>query len=141
MKNKQNKESVMSKASLTKGISIETKDTLGTAAKVTNLISNQAKANIRAAWAAGENGHGYFSLITDHNDKALEALKKDFPTTREQEVLVVNANNQLGEIANITNQISKANININFLYTTTFDNKPAVILSTTDNKKAMELLG
>lgn len=130
----------MAKASITKGISIETTDTLGTAAKVTNLISNQAKANIRAAWAAGENGHGHFSLITDHNDKALEALKNEFPTTKEQEVLVINADNQLGEIATITNQISQANININFLYTTTFDNKPALILSTNDNKKALELI-
>lgn len=129
----------MVKATLTKEIHIETQDTIGTAAKVTQLVSNQAKSNIRAAWAAGENGHGHFSLITDSNLKALEALKGEFPTSKELEVLVIDASNQIGDIANITKQISGANININYLYTTYFDNKPSVILSTTDNKKALGL--
>jgi hypothetical protein len=134
-----NKEKVMVKAILTKGISIETPDTVGTAAKVTELVSNQAKTNIRAAWAAGENGHGYFSLITDSNGKALEVLKKDFPKTQELDLLVFGATNKLGEIYEITNQLSKANININYLYTTLLDNKPALVLSTNDNKKALGL--
>lgn len=129
----------MVKATLTKGIVIETPDTIGTAAKVADLISKQAKANIRAAWAAGTDGHGHFSLITDSNQKALEVLKKDFPKTQEKEVLVLNVPNHLGEMAEITTQLSKANININYLYTSTFDDKPALILSTNDNKKALGL--
>jgi hypothetical protein len=129
----------MVKATLAKELYIETKDSIGIAAKVTKLVSSQAKANIRAAWAAAENGHGHFSLITDSNQKVLEALKTDFPTTKELEVLVVDASNKMGEIADITSQISNANININYLYTTYFDNKPALILSTTDNKKALGL--
>lgn len=127
----------MTKALLTKGITIETADAIGTAAKVTQLVSKQAKANIRAAWATGENGHGYFSLITDSNAKALDALKKEFPKTQEQELLVLGADNQAGEIFTITEQLSKANININYLYTTLLDNKPALVLSTNDNKKAL----
>ena len=129
----------MVKATLTKEIHIETQDTIGTAAKVSQLVSNQAKTNIRAVWAAGENGHGHFSLITDSNQKALEALKKDFPKSQEHEVLVFGASNQLGEIADITKQLSDANLNINYLYTTSLDNKPALVLSTNDNKKALSL--
>lgn len=129
----------MLKATLTKEISIETPNKIGVAAKVTQVISNQAKANIRAAWAAGENGQGYFSLITDNNAKVLDLLKKDYPKTQEREVLVLGAQDTIGTIADITNKLSNANLNINYLYTTSYDNQPALVLSTDDNKKALGL--
>jgi hypothetical protein len=129
----------MVKATLTKEITIETPNAAGIAANVTQLVSNQAKANIRAAWAAATDGHGYFSLITDSNQKAIDALKKDYPKTKEDEVLVLNVKNAPGEIAQITDKLSQANLNINYLYTTYFDNQPALILSTDDNKKAYNL--
>ena len=115
----------MFKAMLTKEISIETPNKVGVAAKVTQVISNQAKANIRAAWAAGENGQGHFSLITDNNAKVIEMLKKEYPETEEHEVLVLGVTNAMGEIAQVTEMLSKANLNINYLYTTYYDNKPA----------------
>jgi hypothetical protein len=130
----------MMKATLTKEICIETMNKIGVAAQVTELVSNQAKANIRSAWAAGENGSGHFSLITDSNQKALEALKKDFPDTKEHEVLVLAGHDHLGGIAEVTSKLSKADLNINYLYTSIFDDKPALILSTNDNKKALGLL-
>lgn len=129
----------MYKATLTKEISVETANAKGIAAKLTQLVANQAKANIRSAWASGTNGTGHFSLITDSNTKVMEALKKDFPKLQEQEVLVLNVKNHLGDIAEITTQISNADLNINYLYTTYFDNQPAVVVSTSDNKKAQGL--
>ncbi len=129
----------MFKAMLTKEISIETPNKVGVAAKVTQVISKQAKANIRAAWAAGENGQGYFSIITDNNAKVMDMLKKDYPTTKEHEVLVLGVSNTMGEIAEVTEMLSKANLNINYLYTTYYDNKPALVMSTDDNKKAFGL--
>lgn len=131
----------MYKAMLTKEISVETPNNVGVAAKLTNVVAKQAKANIRAAWAAAENGKGYFSLITDNNGKVMEALKKEYPTAKEHEVLVVGVNNDVGEIAAITSKISEANLNIKYLYTTWYDNKPAIVMSTDDNKKAYSLFG
>lgn len=129
----------MYKAMLTKEITVETPNTVGIAAKVTDVVAKQAKANIRAAWAAGENGKGHFSLITDNNGKVMDMLKKDYPTTKEHEVLVLGVTNAMGEIADITNKISDANLNIHYLYTTWYDNKPAIVMSTDDNKKAYSL--
>ncbi len=129
----------MVKATLAKEICVETPDSKGTAAKLTQLVANQAKANIRAAWAAGTAGNGHFSLITDNNHKVLESLKKDFPKAKENEVLVFGVKNALGDIAEITHKISGADLNIDFLYTTHFDNQPSLIISTNNNKKAMEL--
>lgn len=129
----------MVKAILTKEISIDTPNGVGIAAKVAQLVSGQAKANIRAAWASGVNGSGHFSLITDANQKVMDALKGEFPKLKEQDVLVFDVKNALGDIAMVTEQLSKANLNINYLYTTYVDEKPALILSTDDNKKALGL--
>ncbi len=129
----------MYKATLTKEISVETPNQVGVAAKLTQLIAGQAKANIRSAWAAGTNDHGHFSLITDNNQKAIEAIKGEFPKLKENEVLVFLVKDHLGDLAGITSEISKADLDINFLYTTHLDNQPALVLSTSDNKKAQTL--
>jgi hypothetical protein len=126
-------------ATLTKEINIETPNTVGIAAKLTQIVAKQTNANIRAAWASGFNGQGHFSLITDNNLKAIEALKTEFPKIKEREVLVVNAKNTVGEIADVTNKISQANLSIDFLFTTYFGDKPAIVISTDNNKKALEL--
>lgn len=129
----------MYKAMLAKEISVETPNTIGIAAKLTDVVAKQAKANIRSVWASGTNGKGQFSLITDNNTKVIELLKKEYPKTQEHEVLVLGVNNAMGEIADITSQLSKASLNIEYMYTTWYDNKPAVVLSTDDNKKACGL--
>lgn len=122
-----------------KEITVETPNAAGIAGKLATLVSNQAKANIRAAWASGYNSQGHFSLITDNNQKVIEVLKKEFPKTQEQDVLVFNVKNETGKMAEIVNQIGQAGININYLFTTYFENQPAIVLSTSDNKKALAL--
>lgn len=129
----------MVNATLTKEITVETPNTKGIAAKVSQLVAEQAKANIRAAWAYGTDGSGHFAIITDNNQKALDALKKEYPQTQEHEVIVFNVTNSIGMIEEVTNKISQAGLNIEYLYTTYFEDKPAIILSTNDNKKALSL--
>jgi hypothetical protein len=126
-------------ATLTKELTVETPNTTGTAAKVSHLVSEQAHANIQAAWAFGDGSKGHFSLITDNNQKALAALKKDYPNIQEHEVLVFHVANSIGAIEEVTQKISKAGLDIEYLYTTYFENQPAIVLSTNDNKKAMTL--
>lgn len=130
---------IMTKATLTKEITVETANSLGIAAKLANLVSQQAKANIRAAWASGFNSKGHFSLITDNNQKVIEALKKEFPKTQEHEVVTLNVTNTIGQIEEVTNKISQAGLNIDYLYTTYLDDKPTIVISTDDNKKAVSL--
>lgn len=129
----------MYKASLAKEVTIETENTKGIAAKVTGLIANKAGANIRAGWALGLNGKGIFSWITDNNDKVVDALKKDYPTVKEVEVIMIEGKDKAGEVAEITDKISHAGLNIDFLYTTYLNNKPTIIVATENNQKALTL--
>lgn len=129
----------MVKAILTKEISVETENKKGTAAKVSQLISKQAQVNIQAAWAAAHNGKGHFSFITDNNDKAMDALRKDYPELKEHEVVVVNVSDAIGDILEVTNKISEAGLNIDYLFTTYMQERPAIVISTDDNKKAYGL--
>lgn len=129
----------MYKATLTKEITVETPNEKGVAAKLSHLLSDQAKVNIRSGWGLGINGIGRFNLITDNNQKAIEALKGTYPKTSETEILIVNTKDQLGEIAEVTDKISQAGININFLHGTYIDGKPVIVISTDDNQKALGL--
>jgi hypothetical protein len=129
----------MLKATLTKEVTVETPNNVGVAAKLTGLVANQAKANIRAAWAEGVNGQGHFSLITDSNQKVIDALKGEFPKIQEREVLVFDAKNAIGELAEVASKIGNANIDIDYIFTTFLDNKPAIVVYTKDNKKALAL--
>lgn len=129
----------MYNTTLVKEISLDTSNETGMAARILGLVSSKAHANIRSAWATGTNNQGHFSFITDNNAKAMEALKGEFPKCRESEVLVVNVKEGLGEIEKITNLLGKANLGINYIYTTYYDNQPSVILSTSDNRKAQTL--
>lgn len=129
----------MINATLVKEISVETPNTIGTAAKLTHTVSGLAKANILSAWAAGDSSKGHFSLITDNNQKAMEALKKEFPKTAEHEVVVLTVPNAVGTMEEVSEKISKAGLNIEYLYTTYIENKPSIVLSTNDNKKALSL--
>ncbi|MDX1902335.1 MAG: hypothetical protein SFW66_10120 [Gammaproteobacteria bacterium] len=129
----------MVQVSFAKEITVETPNTVGIAAKLAGLVANQAKANISAAWAAGHNSQGHFSLITDNNQKVLDVLKKEYPKAQEQDVLIFNVSNEPGQISEITNKIGGAGININYLFTTYYQNQPAIVLSTSDDKKALAL--
>lgn len=130
----------MIKATLTKEIAVETSNASGTAAKFTHLIADQAKAHIETVWAAGQNGKGHFSLITDNNKKVLEVIKKDFPQSIEHEVVLLEGADAVKNIAEITDNLGQAGLNIDYFYTTSFHEHPAVIVSTSDNKKALSLL-
>lgn len=129
----------MYKATVAKEITVETPNDLGVAAKIAIVVSKDAKTNIRTIWAHGMNGHGYFGIMTDDNAKALTELKKVFPSSKEVDVLMINTQDEVGEVADIANKICNAGININFLTATYIEGKPVVIVSTENDQKAQEL--
>ena len=131
----------MSNASLEKELKIITENTTGIAGKLTSLIANEANVNIKALWGGVLNGKGNFSIITDNNANVATTLKNsEFNNLQEGELLVVRVPNKIGSCANIASTIGSAGIDINFLFTTIFDNEPAVVLSTKNNQKALGLL-
>jgi len=116
-------------------------DAVGIASKLTDYIANQAKTNIKAMWAGAVDGKGYFSFITADNDAVKNSLKDtEFSDFMENQVVVARVPDQVGSCADLTKKIGDAGINIHFIYTTIFDNEPAIVLHTEDNQKALDLL-
>jgi len=130
----------MGKATIEKELLVETPNEIGTAGKLTKVFSDQAHVNIKALWGGIVNGKGVFSVVTENNNKAVDALKgSDFNNFKEQDVVVVRTTDTIGTCSEIANKVGGAGIDINYLFTTIFDSKPAVVLSTNNNQAALKL--
>ena len=130
----------MTKATIEKELFIKTPNEVGIAGQLTTLVSEQANANIKAFCGRVVEGKGEFSILTDNNSKVASTLKtSNFNNFREQDVLVVRTTDSVGTCAAITDKIGTAGINIDYLFTTIFDNDPAVVLSTDNNREALNL--
>lgn len=130
----------MSNATLEKEIWVETGSSHGIAGKLNSFISQQG-ANIIATWGSDWNGKGQFHFITDQNSKVLQSLKSssDFASAKEEEVVVVRAPNNKAVCAEYTEKLGQAGININWFFTTVYNNDTAIVFSTSDNQKAYSL--
>ncbi len=130
----------MTFATLEKEIQIETPNTVGTAGKLNGMIAQQANSDIKATWAGAMNGKGQFSIITEDPNRVKDVLKSsEFSNYHEGEVVVVRVDDQKGALANVTEKIGNAGLNISYMFTTIFDNEPAIVVSTDDNQKAFKL--
>lgn len=129
----------MTNASIEKELRIQTPDSVGMAGKLTSYISGTG-TNIKSMWGGSWEHKGMFSFVTEDNEKVKNALSgSEFSDYSESDVLVVWVPDKKGTCSEVASKIGKAGININYFYTTIFDNKPAVILSTDDNQKAYGL--
>lgn len=130
----------MTTATLEKQFFITTPNNVGTASQLADIVSRQAKADIRAIWGSEQGQQGQFYMITDDNSLVSNELRQNgFDDFREEEVLVVRTADQKGAYADLAKKLADANVNVNYLFTTIFDNQPAVIFQTDDNQKAWKL--
>ena len=100
----------------------------------------EAGINIQAicAWTEGETGK--LLACTDNDEQACEIFK-GFGECGWMEVLCVEVENQPGGLAAVTRKLADAGINIDMVYATvTGGSTCRVVLSTTDNAKAAELI-
>lgn len=131
----------MSQVTIEKQLYIETPNQAGIAGKLNSFISKQANVDVKSEWAGIMDGKGFFTLITSNNERVKEALKNsEFAQFEEKEKIIVRIPDQAGSVAEVTQKIADAGVGINCFYTTIFDNQPAVIISTDDNKKAFSAL-
>lgn len=130
----------MTTATLERQFFITTPNSVGTASNLADVVSHQAKADIRAIWGAEYGQQGQFYMITDDNAQVSKWLSENgYDNFREEDVLVVRTANQKGACAELAKKLADANVNVNYLFTTIFDNQPAIIFSTDDNQKALKL--
>lgn len=119
---------------------IQTPKRVGVASELADIVANQASANIRSLSADEFGKEGRFYLITDNNPQVQQHLKDSgYKNVHEQQVLVVQTPDERGTAAEVTRKLADAKINIEFLWTTIFDNQPAIVLHTSDNQRAWKL--
>lgn len=127
-----------------KELSVTVVNKIGVLADMSKLLSD-AKINIEAVVGYGKDNSNEAEIrcITDNNAKAIEMLKKNnYTALKEKDVLVLQLDNAPGALKTITSKIATEGVDIKYIYgTTCAGGCPAkIILSTTDDKKALVLL-
>jgi len=113
---------------------------VGRLAEVTDKIKD-AGVNILAVCAWGEGDTGHLMLTADEPQKACEAISQAADECGWDEVVRVKASNIPGTLNEVARKLADAGININFIYATTTEApEAALIFSTSDNAKAVEIL-
>jgi hypothetical protein len=114
-------------------------DKVGILADVADKLK-EAGINILAICAWTEGDTGKLLACTDDDEKACEIFK-EFGDCGWMDVLCVEADNQPGGLGDVARKLADAGINIDIVFATVTDGpKARVVLKTTDNAKAAELI-
>ena len=108
----------MAKAKRVKLLNFTIPNKAGLLSEITTAVTG-AKANINAICAYEQEKYAHFMLIIDSNAKAKKPLGTLKIKTEEDDVVVVEMQNKVGELQKVAEKIADAGININYMYGTT----------------------
>jgi hypothetical protein len=120
--------------------SVFVKNRVGMLSELCTAIS-EANINIRGLSTVVEAESAIVGLIVDDANKTKEVLHKQNLKFGESTVLTVRMDNKPGQIAKITKELSEQHIDIVNASLTAEGEHCLLVLMTTDNKKANEILG
>lgn len=129
-------------ANLGKEIAIKVVNKIGVLADMSGLLAN-SKVNIEAVAGYAVGNEAKIMLVTDDNPHAIDILKKSgYNSIQEDEVVIVELDNKVGALKNITAKLAAQSLDIKQVYGTVSSiGSPAkIILSTSDNTKALTAL-
>lgn len=121
-------------------ISVFVKNRVGMLNELCTALS-VANINIRGLSTVVESDWAIVGLIVDDTNKTKEVLHKQNLNFGESTVLTVPMDNKPGQIAKITKKLSEQHINIVHATLTAEGEHSLLVLMTTDNNKANEILG
>ena len=121
-------------------LSVFVKNRVGMLNELCTAIS-EANINIRGLSTVVEAGSAIVGLIVDDANKTKEVLHEQNLKFGESTVLTVRMDNKPGQIAKITKKLSDHHINIVNASLTAEGEHCLLVLMTTDNNKANEILG
>ncbi len=127
-------------ADLCKEIHATVENKVGLLADATDKVKD-AGVNITGlcAWVEGDKGH--LRMVTADSDRVCQAVSPLMETCEMDEVVTVKTANTPGALNEIARKLADAGINIELIYATVTDEPEAtVILKTSDNAKAAEIL-
>ena len=129
---------------LSKEISVVVVNEVGALSKMTSFLVNHGiNLEAIAGYSNSIGDQAGIMFITNNNVEAIESLASNgYVDTKENEVIIVELENTPGALKNISEILAQNNVNITYIYCTTcMGGCPAkIILSTTDNQKAMNIL-
>ena len=100
---------------------IEMDNEPGALARVATAISD-AGVNVAAATCTGPGEKDEMHILVHHAEAARHALSIScLAVTREREVVVIEAKDRPGELADMTNKIAAAGVNLDLVYVATRD--------------------
>ena len=117
---------------------IELENKPGALAEVATAISD-AGVNIAAATCLGKGRTAELHILVPHSEPVYRALANTQgpPVTREQEVVVVQAQDRPGELAELARMVSEAGINLDIVYVAT---NSRVVLGSEDADSLKQVL-
>jgi len=126
-------------ATIGKEIVVRIINKIGVLADVAGILSD-ASINIE-----GVNGYvvkdiATIRILSNDNLRAVEVLKKaGYTDCKEKEAVIIEMENKIGNLKNITAKLAEAGIDINHIYATSCSNAcPAkIVLSTNNDEKAI----
>ena len=121
-------------------ISVFVKNKIGALNELCTTLSD-ARINIRALYTADEMDWAIVGLIVDDTAKTKEVLRKQNLNFGESTVLTITMENKPGQLARITKKLSEKNISIVYASLMAEGQHSLLVLMTTDNKRANEILG
>jgi len=122
----------MAKARLGRELAVKTENKVGVLAEVTSLITDTG-VNIQAICAYAMEKEAYFMIVTEDNKKAEALLKKAGYEVTESEIIFVDLENKPGALEGIAGKLKDANIDLTYIYGTTYDKGPALIILNSNN--------
>lgn len=130
----------MAKATKAKQLSFSLPNRPGLLSEITSAVAG-AKVNITAICAYEMGETAYFVMNVDSNTKAKKALAAIGADVKEEDVVVVEMPNKVGELEKVAKRIADAGINIEYVYGTTSTGKTSTcIFKTADNKKTIRVI-
>ncbi len=126
-------------AELCPHVHLQVEDKIGKLDELTALLAD-AGVNIRGAVAWVEGATGHMMMVPDDCDKACATLGPAADSCDCHEVVCVNVSNEVGALNKIAHTLSEAGIAIKVLYASATGGESLIVLNTSDNTKAAELI-
>lgn len=130
----------MAKALKAKQIRFVLPNRIGLLEEVSASVS-AAKVNITAVAAYEQGKTAVFMLITDSGAKAKKVLAKMGAEISEEDVMLLEMPNRVGELQKIAGKIAAVGIDIKEIYGTTGSGRTSTcVIRTGDDRKALKIL-
>lgn len=129
------------KARLEKEVELNTVDEIGVLAEISKIVAEKG-ISIQAISGWGDETKGVFHFLTDDNLRAVDALRAHKFEPFEVPVVTAEVPHKPGMLNRISTAMKESRINIRHVYATAplTDARCLLVLSTSDNEKAVVLI-